>query len=73
MIHPDDKETYKRIVQNTIDDRVTSDFNLRIILSDGQIRYIRAIGKPLINESGKVTKLYGAIIDITAQKMRRMS
>ncbi|TKC62121.1 response regulator [Pedobacter hiemivivus] len=68
MIHPDDKETYKRVVQNTIDDRVMSDFNLRIILSDGQIRYIRAIGKPLINESGEVTKLYGAIVDITAQK-----
>jgi PAS domain S-box len=68
MIHPDDKELYKRIVQNSIDQRVMSDFNLRIILSDGQIRYIRAIGKPLINEFGKVTKLYGAIMDITAQK-----
>lgn len=68
MIHPDDKETYKRVVQYTIDNRVTSDFNLRIILSDGQIRYIHAIGKPLLNESGKVIKLFGAIIDITAQK-----
>ncbi|MFA4870130.1 MAG: ATP-binding protein [Pedobacter sp.] len=68
MIHPDDKETYKMIVQNTIDNQVTSDFNLRIVLSDGQIRYIHAIGKPLVNESGKVIKLFGAIIDITAQK-----
>jgi PAS domain S-box-containing protein len=68
MIHPDDKETYKRIVQNTIDNQVTSEFNLRIILSNGQIRYIHAIGKPLVNESGKVIKLFGAIIDITAQK-----
>ncbi|WP_222536935.1 ATP-binding protein [Pedobacter polysacchareus] len=68
MIHPDDKETYKRIVQHTIDERITSEFNLRIILSDGQIRYIHAIGKPFINEYGKVTKLYGAIMDITAQK-----
>ncbi|MBC8988052.1 response regulator [Pedobacter sp. N36a] len=68
MIHPDDKEAYKRVVQDTIDDRVISEFNLRIILSDGQIRYIHAIGKPFINESGKVTKLHGAIMDITAQK-----
>lgn len=68
MIHPEDKEIYKRIVQTAIEERMMSDLNLRIILPDGQIKYIRAIGKPLINEFGVVTKLYGAIMDITEQK-----
>ncbi|MBB5637126.1 PAS domain S-box-containing protein [Pedobacter cryoconitis] len=68
MIHPDDKEHYKQVVQDTIINRKVSEFDLRIVLPDQQVKHIHAIGKPYINEKDEVVRLYGAIVDITAQK-----
>jgi PAS domain S-box-containing protein len=69
MIHPDDRELYKNEVQKAISLAENSSFDLRIILPGGQVRYINAIGKPYVNEHGRVTKLYGAIVDITDRKL----
>jgi len=68
MIHPDDKELYKQRVNEAINQLTPSSFDLRIILPDGKIKFIRAIGKPFVNAAGKVTKLYGAIQDIDDHK-----
>ncbi len=68
MIHPDDKELYKTRVKEAINQQTPSSFDIRIVLPDGKIKYIRAIGKPFVNAAGKVTKLYGAIQDIDSYK-----
>ncbi|MDR6941042.1 PAS domain-containing hybrid sensor histidine kinase/response regulator [Mucilaginibacter pocheonensis] len=69
MIHPDDRVRYKEEVQKAIENSSPASFELRIIQPGGEIKYIQAIGKPFIDEYGKVTKLYGAIIDITTHKI----
>lgn len=68
MIHPDDKDLYKSVIENAIVNRLGSEFDLRIVLPDQQIKYIHAIGRPYMNERNEVVKLYGAIVDITAWK-----
>lgn len=68
MIHPDDMKMYIKAVKNAIHDKISSDFELRIILKDGSTKWIRAIGKPFINNLGIVTKLHGAISDISIEK-----
>ena len=69
MIHPDDRELYKAQINKTVVTHTPSNFELRIVRPDGEIRHIQAIGKPLVNEYGQVTTLYGAILDITAHKI----
>lgn len=68
MIHDDDKELYKTRVMEAINQLTPSSFDLRIVLPNGKVKYIRAIGRPFVNATGKVTKLYGAIQDIDSYK-----
>ncbi|RKR83900.1 PAS domain S-box-containing protein [Mucilaginibacter gracilis] len=69
LIHPDDRDKYKSAIKMAVKGGKTSDFDLRIFPKTGGIKYIQAIGKPQFNEYGAVTRLYGAIIDITAYKL----
>jgi PAS domain S-box-containing protein len=68
MIHPDDLHLYKSHIKDAINHLNPASFDLRIVLPDGKIKFIHAIGKPFVDQSGKVLKLYGAIMDIDAQK-----
>ncbi len=68
MIHPDDKNIYKEAIKNAIHNKLSCDFAVRIVLKDGTVKWLRAIGQPFINNDGAVTKLHGAISDITVQK-----
>jgi PAS domain S-box-containing protein len=69
MIHPEDRDLYLTEINKAIASSNSASFDLRIILPSGEVRYINAIGKPLIDENGKVTKLVGAIVDITHRKL----
>ncbi|WP_225865732.1 hybrid sensor histidine kinase/response regulator [Dyadobacter aurulentus] len=68
MIHPDDLHLYKTHIWEAINKLSPASFDLRIILPDGKIKFIHAIGKPFSDATGKVVKLYGAIMDIDNQK-----
>jgi PAS domain S-box-containing protein len=68
MIHPDDLPLYKSHIRDAINNLKPASFDLRIILPDGNVKFIHAIGKPFMDATGRVTKLYGAIMDIDEQK-----
>jgi PAS domain S-box-containing protein len=68
MIHPDDMLLYISHIKDAINNRNPASFDLRIVLPDGKIKFIHAIGKPFMDQNGRVVKLYGAIMDIDAQK-----
>ncbi|TLU99390.1 PAS domain-containing protein [Dyadobacter luticola] len=68
MIHPDDIGRYRSSIKEAINNLSPASFDLRIVLPDGMIKYIHAIGKPFQDKTGAVTKLYGAIMDINDQK-----
>ena len=42
--------------------------DLCCLRSDGEIRYLNSIGRAVRDETGKKTKLYGAVMDITDRK-----
>jgi PAS domain S-box-containing protein len=68
MIHPDDLPLYRSHIRDAINNLSPASFDLRIVLPNGNIKFIHAIGRPFLDESGKVTKLYGAIMDIDEHK-----
>lgn len=68
MIHPDDREIYRSRIRHAIQNLEPANFDLRIVMPDGQIKYINAIGKPAVDRNGNVVKLYGAIMDIDQRK-----
>lgn len=68
MIHPEDRPLYINAIKDALNEGKTSNIDVRIVLKDGTIKHIHAIGKPYYNEYGKITKLHGAIMDITEWK-----
>jgi PAS domain S-box-containing protein len=66
-IHPDDvhflDETHAKIMK----DKTPSGFELRLIYTDGTVKWIQNNISPVI-EDGKLVKLKGVIIDITERK-----
>ncbi|NIJ53136.1 hybrid sensor histidine kinase/response regulator [Dyadobacter arcticus] len=68
MIHPEDLHLYKSHIKDAINNLSPASFDLRIVLPDGNIKFIHAIGKPFLDQTGKVVKLFGAIMDIDEQK-----
>jgi PAS domain S-box-containing protein len=67
LIHPDDESITSKDMQIAIasGNRLQSEF--RVMLPDGALRWCRSKAR-VERESGRVTKLIGALIDITKEK-----
>jgi PAS domain S-box-containing protein len=68
-IHPDDRDRVKEAVQQALLSGENMQSDYRIMLSDGNIRWISARGQRYLNETGKTSRLMGVSLDIT-ERMR---
>lgn len=67
-IHPEDREKHNMNTQQWIEQGVCEPFEYRILLPNGNIKYVIANGQIENNEKGEALKMLGAITDITKQK-----
>ncbi len=67
-IHPEDRERVGELVKKSQVDKTDYQSDYRIVLSDGTIKHLHAIGHPVLNESGDVTEFVGTSMDVTAAK-----
>ena len=66
--HPDDKIRRDEAVQAAITARASLSYEARIIWPDKSIHWVRVYGKTIQNEQQQPVKIYGTVIDITAEK-----
>jgi PAS domain S-box-containing protein len=67
-VHPEDRlQAEQRLREEALGLDVVSDY--RIVLPDGAIRHLQAIGHPIKNESGEVVEVVGTTVDITERKL----
>jgi PAS domain S-box-containing protein len=67
-IHPDDRARVDEVEQRAIIEKTDLDVAYRALLPDGSIRYLRAVGHPVISPSGDVVELVGTVMDVTERK-----
>ncbi len=67
MIHPEDRTMVDSLLKGT-GYKSTIDMEYRIIRRDGSIRNIRQLVIPIYDKDGKVTYVYGTIMDSTGVK-----
>jgi two-component system cell cycle sensor histidine kinase/response regulator CckA len=67
-IHPDDYAGYQKQQQHALRDGVWKPLPYRIVRPDGTIRWVYGIGHGVRDETGKIVKLYGGLLDVTAQR-----
>ncbi|HEY0565314.1 MAG TPA: AAA family ATPase, partial [Terriglobales bacterium] len=68
QIHPEDRERVLRAVQKSAMEKTDYESDYRIVLPDGSIKYLHAVGHPIVNESGNIVEFVGTSMDVTAAK-----
>jgi PAS domain S-box-containing protein len=66
--HPEDKERIQEFVERCETEKKDYEAYYRIVLSDGAIKHLHAVGHPILNELGDVVELIGTTVDITEHK-----
>ncbi|MGH1461781.1 MAG: PAS domain S-box protein [Neptuniibacter sp.] len=66
-IHPDDLEIWQANVQNAVDNLENHEMEFRIILPEGQTRWVYVLGKPTV-ENGAMVSMLGICTDVTEKR-----
>jgi PAS domain S-box-containing protein len=66
-VHPDDRASIEQ-VENELYKENNAEYNYRVILPDGSIKYISSVARPINNDSGQVIEFVGTVIDVTEHK-----
>jgi len=64
----DDRERVKSIVERAVADGRPFEFDHRIDLPDGSLRWLHARGRVMLDDAGKTVRLVGTAQDITEQR-----
>jgi PAS domain S-box-containing protein len=72
-LHPGDRASFERTVKQAITERSQYETDFRIILDDGTIRHIHALGHPVTNAAGELVEFVGTHMDVTEQHQSRVA
>jgi PAS domain S-box-containing protein len=67
ITHPDDTAYVKETVERVSQERKDLDFEHRLLMQDGSIKYIRAVAHAVRDKSGEI-EFVGAVMDISSAK-----
>jgi len=67
-IHPEDRDKVLEVVRKASSERTDYDAEFRIVLSDGTVRHIHGVGRPVVDANGQVIEIVGSHLDVTERK-----
>ena len=69
IFHPDDIEGIWKAINQSLQDDVPYEIDHRVVLRDGDVRYVHVHGEVTRDNKGVPEKIFGILIDITEQKV----
>jgi PAS domain S-box-containing protein len=66
--HPDDQKRIRELFGRAEIEKTDYEADYRIVLPDGAIKHLHAIGHPTLNESGELIEFIGTVMDVTERK-----
>ncbi len=67
-VHPDDRDRIAKTARESMAEQRGYDIEFRIIRSDGEVRHLREILEPVLDDEGNLIRSNGIIQDITERK-----
>jgi PAS domain S-box-containing protein len=67
-IHPKDRDTVKRAISKTLQEKAGYRVEVRAVRPDGEICWIESWGHAFLDSSGKPVRILGVVRDITEQR-----
>ena len=68
LLHPDDRERVRRMIDTAILRQARFDAEFRVVTADDRTRWLRTIGRASYGEDGKPLNCTGIMIDISREK-----
>ena len=68
VLHPEDRESVLKAVENSLRTGAEYEAEYRVLLPDGQMRWIAGRGRVEFNKDGQPARMRGAALDITQRK-----
>lgn len=68
QIHPDDLPAWQTYVDEMLIQGNPTEFDLRILMPDGSVRYVESRSQSVVDAQGQVIRTFGTAQDITARK-----
>lgn len=68
LLHPEDSNRAKLAVEKAIAENSDYDIEYRVILPDGEVRWVAVKGRAQYNASGQVLGMLGVLLDISPRK-----
>ena len=68
VVHPDDRETISKVLQEAVASGSDLDFQWRAVRPDGTTRWLLSRGQPLRDSNGNISHYLGIVLDITDRK-----
>jgi PAS domain S-box-containing protein len=65
--HPEDKSAVQQLIERVTREKKNFDFEHRLLMPDGSVKFVRIVGHPSTDESGNF-EFVGAVTDITERK-----
>src|SRR6266850_1612265 len=66
--HPEDRAFVQKTLDQAARDRKVFDFEHRLLMPDGSVKYLRLVGHPSTNDEAGNFEFVGAVTDITVGK-----
>jgi PAS domain S-box-containing protein len=66
--HPDDQKRIRELFERSEIEKTDYEADYRIVLPDGAIKHLHAVGHPILNGSGELVEFIGTVMDITERK-----
>ncbi len=69
--HPEDAKRIQELFEECEIQKTDYEANYRIVLPNGAVKHLHAIGHPIINEKGDLVEFVGTVMDVTEQHEAR--
>jgi len=66
--HPEDRIAVQQLIERITQQRTTFDFEHRLLMPDGSVKYVHVVARPSENESGRL-EFVGAVTDVSERKL----
>jgi PAS domain S-box-containing protein len=63
--HPEDAKRIQELFEECEIQKTDYEADHRIVLPDGAVKHLHAIGHPLVNEEGDLVEFFGTVMDVT--------
>lgn len=67
-VHAEDRGALEKLVTEAVSRKMTASYGYRFVCPDGKIKFIRGHGESQLDESGRVEKLVGTLMDATGEE-----